>query len=68
MVIGVSQFPQPLFCGNYFLPSICGWDFLGDSVVKNPPANAGDSKVQLQSLGWEDPLKEGMATPSSILV
>ena len=32
-------------------------------VVKNPPANAGD----IRSLGWEDPLKEGMATHSSIL-
>ena len=28
-------------------------------VVKNPPAN--------RSLGWEDPLEEGMATHSSIL-
>jgi len=31
-------------------------------VVKNPPANARD----IRSLGWEDPLEEGMATPSSI--
>ena len=30
-------------------------------VVKNPPA------VWVQSLGWEDPLEESMATPSSIL-
>ena len=36
-------------------------------MVKNPPANAGNAKVQLRSLGWEDPLEEGMATPSSIL-
>ena len=33
---------------------------------KEPPANAGDVKMQVQSLGWEDPL-EGMATRSSIL-
>ena len=36
-------------------------------VVKNPPANvrvAGDAQVW--SLGWEDPLEEGMATHSSI--
>ena len=37
-------------------------------VVKNLAANAGDIKVQVQSLGQEDFLKEGMATHSSILV
>ena len=36
-------------------------------VVKNPPANAGDQEMWVQSLGWEDPLKEEMATHSSIL-
>ena len=36
-------------------------------VVKNPPANAGDKEMQVRSLGWEDPLEEGMATCSSIL-
>ena len=40
--------------------------FLGGSVVKNPPADAGDIR-QVQSLGWEDPLEEEMATHSSIL-
>ena len=34
-------------------------------VVKNPPANGGDS---FQALGWEDPLEEGLAAHSSILV
>ena len=34
-------------------------------MVKNPPANAGE---QVQSLGWEDPLEEGMAIHYSILV
>ena len=24
--------------------------------------------MQVQSLGWEDPLEEGMTTPSSVLV
>ena len=33
-------------------------------LVKKPPANAGDVG---SSLGWEDPLEEGMATHSSIL-
>ena len=34
-------------------------------VVKNPPANTAEMWVQ--SLGREDPLKEEMATYSSIL-
>ena len=33
-------------------------------MVKDPPA-MGENWVQ--SLGWEDPLEEGMATHSSIL-
>ena len=36
-------------------------------VVKNLPANAGDIRVIVQSLGQQDPLEEGMATHSSIL-
>ena len=34
-------------------------------MVKNPSANAGDAGLYL---GQEDPLEEGMATHSSILV
>ena len=33
-------------------------------MVKNPPAV---QETWAQSLGWEDPLEEGMATNSSIL-
>ena len=33
-------------------------------MVKNPPAT---QKIQVQSLGWEDPLQEKMATHSGIL-
>ena len=36
-------------------------------VVKNLPASAGDIRMQVLSLGREDPLEEGMATHSSIL-
>ena len=36
-------------------------------VVKNLPANAGDIRDAVQSLGWEDSLEEEMATHSSIL-
>ena len=35
-------------------------------MLKNSPANAGDTGVWVQSLGWEDPLEESMATHSSI--
>jgi len=33
-------------------------------MVKNLPAM---QKIWIQTLGWEDPLEEGMATHSSIL-
>jgi len=36
-------------------------------VVKNLPANAGDTETQVRSLGQEDPLEEGVETHSSIL-
>ena len=37
---------------------------LGAQMVKNPPAM---QETWVRSLGWEDPLEEGMATHSSIL-
>ena len=37
--------------------------FPGSSVVKNLPAM---QETRFQSLGWEDPLEEGMVTHSSI--
>ena len=40
-------------------------DSLVAQRVKNLPAV---QETQIQSLGWEDPLEEGMATQSSILV
>ena len=36
-------------------------------MVKNPPTGEGDTWNTVQSLGWEDPLEEGMATHSSVL-
>ena len=36
----------------------------GSDSKKNPPAM---QETWVQSLGWEDPLEEGMATHSSIL-
>ena len=44
--------------------SITLWASLAAQMVKNVPA-VGETWVQ--SLGWEDPLEEGMATRSSIL-
>ena len=49
----------------------CPWFHKGRAsqvalVVKNPPANAGDPR-DVRSLGWEDPLEEGIAIHSSIL-
>ena len=40
------------------------WASLVTQMVKNPPAM---QETWVQSLGWEDPLEEGMATHSSIL-
>ena len=39
--------------------------FPGGSLVKNPPAKM--QETQVRSLGWENPLEEGMETHSSIL-
>ena len=35
-------------------------------MVKNSPTNAGDTEMQVQSLGLEDPLEESMAIDPSI--
>ena len=42
-------------------------NFPGGTVVKNLPAMQETKGAQIQSLGGEDPLKEDMATHSSIL-
>ena len=41
------------------------WAFLLAQTVKNLPAMR---ETWVRSLGWEDPLEKGMATPSNILV
>ena len=40
------------------------WASLVVQLVKDPPAMP---ETWVQSLGWEDPLEEGIATDSSIL-
>ena len=52
-----------LLAGRLYL--LCG--FLGGSVVKNLPAMQEPQEIQVQSLGWENPLEKDMATHSSIL-
>ena len=42
----------------------CSWASLVAQPVKNPPAMR---ETWVRSLGWEEPLEEGMATHSSIL-
>ena len=37
------------------------------TVVKNPPASAGDAEVQVPSRCWKHPLEGGRGTDSSIL-
>ena len=41
--------------------------FLDGSVDKESACHAGDQEIWVPSLGWEDTLKEKMATHSSIL-
>ena len=59
----IHPIPKHLFIEQY--------SFTGSSqvvlVVKNLPANAGSKEKWVWSLGWEDPLAEGMATHSSLL-
>ena len=52
---------QGLYISDEFPQSCYVLGSLVVSVVKNPPANAGDS------VGWEDLLEEGTATHASIL-
>ena len=40
------------------------WAYLVAQMIKNPPAMR---ETWVRSLGWEEPLEEGMATHSSIL-
>ena len=36
-------------------------------MIENLPANAGDTRDLVRSLGWEYPLEEEVATDSNIL-
>ena len=41
--------------------------FPGGAVAKNPPAMQEMQETRVRSLGWEDPLEEGMSSCPSIL-
>ena len=43
------------------------WGFRGGSSGKEPTCQSGRHEMQVRSLGWEDPLEEGMAIHSSDL-
>ena len=43
------------------------WGFPGGSVVKNTPADAGNTRPPFPSMGREDPLQQEMAAHSSVL-
>ena len=60
MIPGLGRFPGE----GIGYPLQYSWASLVAQMVKNPPAMR---ETWIQSLGWEDPLEEGMATHSSIL-
>ena len=56
--------------GYYLEYLLKGKELLGfpdGSAGKESASNSGDLGDWVQPMGWEDPLKEGMATHSSIL-
>ena len=52
--------------GIGYLLQYC-WVSLVAQLAKNPPAVQETRETWVRSLGWEDPLKKGKATHSSIL-
>ena len=59
----VPELGRSLGEGNGY-PLQYSWASLVIQMVKNPPAMR---ETWVRSLGWEDPLEEGMATHSSVL-
>ena len=62
-----GQWNYVVECCDARYMSLSIWHFPGGSVLKNPPANAGDVKMLVWSLGQEDPLEKEMGTHSSTL-
>ena len=61
-VLNQFNFPLPF---SFSIQALSGLD--DTLVIKNLLANVRDVRTRVQSLGWEDPLEEGMAAHSSIL-
>ena len=59
LILGSRRSPEGI---GY--PLQYSWAFLVAQMVKNPPAMR---ETWVQSLGWDNPLEEGMATHFSIL-
>ena len=59
---GRKQRQQKRFLSLCIPPHLCS-GFPGGSVVRSPPADAGDTQGTVQSLGQEDPLEEELADP-----
>ena len=76
-MVCVSNFYLTVILWGSYYPHFTEWKikswygylrgFPSGSVVKNSPAMQELQEMQFRSLGWEDPLEEGMATHSSIL-
>ena len=60
----ILMFGHDDVCPIFYSLFIEVWTSLVAEMVKNPPATR---ETWVWSLGWEDPLAEGMATDSSIL-
>ena len=63
----LSRLNWPNFKINWLNTSILIWVSLVAQMVKNLPAVQETQEMQVQTLGWEDPLEKGMTTHSSIL-
>ena len=61
-----DSFFKNLSTVQIYLTPLCPWSFPGGSVVKNPPANAGDTGETASIPGREAPLEEETAAHSSI--
>ena len=67
---GFSQSPRSQFFGNLFLGAellVTVFGFPGGASSEDPACQSRRQEMQVQSLGWEDPLEKGVATHSSIL-
>ena len=73
--VGLRFNCSKVWCGHLVVGKLCSlsWKTLPEDIViceirclspKNPPALR---ETWIQSLGWEDPLEKGKATPSGIL-